>query len=147
MSQQNATLQPVTLPYVQSQLLSIDEKRGLTSPASNFNDYRRYKPGGSYAMTARMIYKTPQKQKGKQPSLKIKCGYKPCGKLGHTTADCRKCKRDEEYKSRQNKNLRNKGRPKTINKANIRCYKCNGMGHYSMQMNVLTTRTMGISKL
>jgi hypothetical protein len=59
MSQLNPSLNPITLPYVQSQLLSVDEKRGLTALTSGF---KHYKTGDPYAMHASHNYtKTPYK--------------------------------------------------------------------------------------
>jgi Retrotransposon gag protein len=88
MSQLNASLNPITLPYVQSQLLSIDEKRGLTALTSGF---KCYKTGDPHAMRASHNYtRTPYKNTEQSQKKPVKCGYKYCGKLGHTTFECRK---------------------------------------------------------
>jgi hypothetical protein len=59
MSQQNSSIQPITLAYVQSQLLSIDEKRGgLTTPSNNINRYKSEMP---YAMKAQAHSKTSKR--------------------------------------------------------------------------------------
>lgn len=55
MSQLNSSLNLITLPYVQSQLLSIDEKRELTMPQNNM---KKNKAGSSYAMPATMNVKS-----------------------------------------------------------------------------------------
>ena len=124
MSQLNSSLNPITLPYVQSQLLSIDEKRGLTTPQDT--NTRKYKTGSSYAMPATANLKTTRTHtQPKQSQRTVKCGYKYCGKPGHTTEECRKRKRDEEYKAKSQK------RPNTKDKSTIRCYKCNTKGHYA----------------
>ena len=129
MSQLNASLNPITLPYVQSQLLSIDEKRGLTTMT---NGFKRYKMGDPYAMRATNNYtRTPYKHAGQSQKKPVKCGYKYCGKLGHTTFECRKKKRDEEYKAKMNKNPKNPQSLKPYSKANIRCHRCNTLGHYA----------------
>jgi hypothetical protein len=125
MSQLNSSLNPITLPYVQSQLLSIDEKRGLTTPQDT--NTKKYKAGSSYAMPATAnIKNTRTNTQQKHPQRNVKCGYKYCGKPGHTTEECRKRKRDEEYKAKSNKRTNT-----TKDKSNIRCYKCNTKGHYA----------------
>jgi hypothetical protein len=128
MSQLNASLATITLPYVQSQLLSIDEKRGLTSPSSGF---RNYKTGNPYAMYANTNFKPTFKPKPQRTTGDIKCGYKFCGKFGHTTSECRKRKRDEEYKAKSNKRPKTPRTTTPYSKANIRCHKCNTLGHYA----------------
>lgn len=92
MSQQNTSIKPVTLAYVQSQLLSIDEKQGLTTHSINFN---RFKPERPYAMKAHANFKKPPRTEITDRKRKIQCGYPPCLKDGHTTSECRKRKRDE----------------------------------------------------
>jgi hypothetical protein len=125
MSKLNPTLAPVTLQYIQSQLLSIDEKCGYTTPN---NSVKRYNTSGPYAMPA--TSNTKYKPRKSSPTKsRIKCGYKPCGKLGHTTEQCNKKKRDEAYKNRNNKTSDNKRSNTT--KENVQCHKCKGIGHYA----------------
>jgi hypothetical protein len=61
----------------------------------------------------------------------VKCGHKYCGKLGHTTSECRKRKRDEENKTNSNKRSKNQQGPKAYSKSKIRCHKCKELGHYA----------------
>jgi hypothetical protein len=131
MSAQNTSIQPITLSYVQSQLLSIDEKRGLTTPT---NAITRYKGETPYAMKAYANFKNykrppPQRQDQKTP---VQCGYKYCRKPGHTTAECRKRKRDEERtKSTSTHPSPRQYKQQGKSQEPRRCHKCNEIGHFA----------------
>jgi hypothetical protein len=75
-AKKNPTLEPVTLQSVQSQLLSLDEEKELTSPSSNT---KKYNTGTPYAMPAT---KVKDKKQTKSPVAKtphnVVCSYKPC---------------------------------------------------------------------
>jgi hypothetical protein len=58
MGQQNSSIQPITLAYVQSRLLSIDEKCGLTTPSNTVNHYKTETP---YAMKAQAHFKSSKR--------------------------------------------------------------------------------------
>lgn len=98
MAKLNPMLQPVTLQHIQSQLLAIDERHGLTSN----NTIRHYNTGSPYAMPATAKYKT-QKSPNK-PKQNTICGYKPCGKPGHTTDQRCMKKHDDQNKRKPNNN-------------------------------------------
>jgi hypothetical protein len=85
MAKLNPTLIPITLQYVQSQLLSINEKRGFTSSNSSI---KWYNTGNTYAMPATSNTTTKQRKQQTRTPMNVTCGYKPCGKKGHTTEDC-----------------------------------------------------------
>jgi hypothetical protein len=87
MSAQNTSIQPITLSYVQSQLLSIDEKHGLTTPS---NAITRYKTETPYAMKAYTTFKSskrpPQQRHDAQEEEPKRC-YK-CNEVGHFANAC-----------------------------------------------------------
>jgi hypothetical protein len=138
MAEKNPTLEPVTLQSVQSQLLSLDEEKGLTSPNSNT---KRYNTGTPYAMPAtKDRYRKQAKPPASKPQRNIVCSYKPCGKKGHTYAECRKRKRDEEYKAKGTKRQgTSQKRTKPFSKADITCHKCKKKGHYANECPEKTT--------
>jgi hypothetical protein len=130
MAELNPSFTPITLDYVQSQLLAIDEARGLTNQNTGV---RRYNSGNPYAMPATMNPNYHRKSKTRL-IRKAKPGYKSCkycGKIGHTIEECRKQKQDEDSKGKAGNRPDNQQHTKTNFKGHVRCYKCNKLGHYA----------------
>jgi hypothetical protein len=104
MAELNPSFSLITLDYVQSQLLAIDEARGLTNQNTGV---RRYNTGNPYAMPATMNPKYQRNNKTRTV-WNAKPGYKSCkycGKIGHTIEECRKQNKMKTAKTRQATNL------------------------------------------